>query len=485
MPAGEANDAIYEDLLTWKLSPFDYARVVVERVWVFTTSDRIEESVRLGVTALRRLGISLPRRPHLPWALWQITRAKRALCLSSSGDDTLPTAFLSRMPDAPDGLEREIMKIMSLAVISGLLSKDTFWGVGLAGLHVRMLEEHGFHEHALMGVSTFAMCLAAIGGFQEARALWTAISNTTQARKCSASDHAHINFGLVMFYPRIQSISEVAVKVADAHRDALETGQYRQSALYSGAGTGLYSEAGETLPGWIQLIDEMHARSFGYDKEFDRVGKAYKRLFRLLVFGREADELPQPSEFQSAQGRCAFKIRAMWIHVLFGDFDAAERSMNEVERGYAKTLLGMWIIPIFHVLSAVVISEKWSSYSGLKKRRMRRSFGRYLKNMAEWKHDCQANYGPMEALMKAELAIIDGDFNQAMHAYEEARKGAAANTMRWVEGLASYRLTVQADRVGHGIVAEAASRRARETYAAWGADALVRKVDEEYPASPR
>jgi hypothetical protein len=161
IPAGEANDAIYEDLLHWQLSPFDYARIAVERVWVLTTSDRIEDSVRLGVAALRQLGVRLPRRPHLPWVLWQITRAKQTLSLNRTGDqtappraasarnETAPTEFLTRLPDAPEGLEREMMKIMALAVISGLLSKNAFWGVGLAGLHVRMLKAHGFHEHAL------------------------------------------------------------------------------------------------------------------------------------------------------------------------------------------------------------------------------------------------------------------------------------------------------------------------------------------------
>ncbi len=85
----------------------------------------------------------------------------------------------------------------------------------------------------------------------------------------------------------------------------------------------------------------------------------------------------------------------------------------------------------------------------------------------------------MVALIDAESAMLAGDFNQAMRAYEGAHEVALASNMLWLAGLASERLARQARRAGHTLVANAVLTTARETYQSWGADALVRSIDDE------
>jgi len=104
-----------------------------------------------------------------------------------------------------------------------------------------------------------------------------------------------------------------------------------------------------------------------------------------------------------------------------------------------------------------------------------------LKKLKLWADNCPQNYHNRYALVKAEIARIEGRHAEAMDLYEEAIRSARDNGFVPNEALA-FELAARfyATR-GFATFAHAYLRSARNGYFRWGAQGKVRQLDEIYP----
>jgi predicted ATPase/signal transduction histidine kinase len=104
-----------------------------------------------------------------------------------------------------------------------------------------------------------------------------------------------------------------------------------------------------------------------------------------------------------------------------------------------------------------------------------------LEKLTLWARHCPENFANREALVRAELARVEGRDADAMRLYEQAAVSAQENGFVHQEGLAAELASRFCRSRSYGWAAAAYLRRARDCYARWGAAGKVRQLDQQYP----
>ncbi|OJH36274.1 trifunctional serine/threonine-protein kinase/ATP-binding protein/sensor histidine kinase [Cystobacter ferrugineus] len=105
----------------------------------------------------------------------------------------------------------------------------------------------------------------------------------------------------------------------------------------------------------------------------------------------------------------------------------------------------------------------------------------HQRQLAEWAENCPENFHTLERLVSAELARIEGRFEEATRAYEKAIRSARENGAPHVVGLASE-LAANFWRTREApIVAHTFAREAWAAYQQWGARGKVQHLESLWP----
>lgn len=138
--------------------------------------------------------------------------------------------------------------------------------------------------------------------------------------------------------------------------------------------------------------------------------------------------------------------------------------------------------PVHAVVSTIVMIDRWPSATPRERRRMRKALRTCRATARQWVPRCPESYQSMLELVQAEIASIEGRHEDAMATYERAWSLASEQALLWLAGLASERLARLARRRGQTILAEGAFDAARESCEAWGATAVVLRLDRDRAA---
>ena len=172
-------------------------------------------------------------------------------------------------------------------------------------------------------------------------------------------------------------------------------------------------------------------------------------------------------------------VRKLQAHFFAGDFASAiEASLK------ARPLL--WSSPTFEIAeyefySALSRAALWDSAASDQKREHFEALAAHYKRLQEWSEHCPENFEDRAALVRAEVARIEGRELDAERLYELAIRAARANGFVQNEATA-YEVAAQfyAAR-GFETFADAYLRNARNCYDRWGAQGKVKQLDERYP----
>jgi len=104
----------------------------------------------------------------------------------------------------------------------------------------------------------------------------------------------------------------------------------------------------------------------------------------------------------------------------------------------------------------------------------------YRKQLDLWAQNCPENYGNRAALVRAEIARIEGRDLDAMRSYDEAVKSACDNGFVQNEGIANELAARFYMQRGFAKIAGVYLRDARTCYLRWGAVGKVKQLDQFY-----
>jgi PAS domain S-box-containing protein len=200
------------------------------------------------------------------------------------------------------------------------------------------------------------------------------------------------------------------------------------------------------------------------DKQFDELG-----LERRLA--------GNPNLAPAEYGYCVCKLQARFMA---GDYASAIAASSRAQKR-----LGAWQSTIetanHYFYGALSRAALYNSALPDERRQHLEALAAHHRQLEVWAVNCPENFENRAALVRAEIARIEGRVLDAEHLYEQAIRSAQANGFVHNEAVANEVAGRFYEARGFEQIAQLYLRNARQCYLSWGADGKVRQLDQLYP----
>jgi PAS domain S-box-containing protein len=200
------------------------------------------------------------------------------------------------------------------------------------------------------------------------------------------------------------------------------------------------------------------------DKQFDELG-----LERRLA--------GNPNLAPAEYGYCVCKLQARFMA---GDYASAIAASSRAQKR-----LGAWQSTIetanHYFYGALSRAALYDSALPDERRQHLEALAAHHRQLEVWAVNCPENFENRAALVRAEIARIEGRVLDAEHLYEQAIRSAQANGFVHNEAVANEVAGRFYEARGFEQIAQLYLRNARQCYLSWGADGKVRQLDQLYP----
>jgi len=229
---------------------------------------------------------------------------------------------------------------------------------------------------------------------------------------------------------------------------------------------------------------------FGLIVDIITVQRGLVRTLRGLtpVFGSfdDADFAEVPFEAHLRQNpslaiaACWYWIRKLQARFFAGDVESAVGAAAAAEP-LLWTTQGHIELAEFHFYAALARAAKADTSTGGERRQYVEAITAHRRHLDAWARHCPDNFLDRASLVGAELARIDGHDLEAMRLYEQAIQSSRMHRFVHNEALAYEVAARFYARREITTTSEAYVRKARDTYALWGAQAKAGQLDRMLP----
>ncbi|WOH56845.1 AAA family ATPase [Bradyrhizobium sp. BWC-3-1] len=217
---------------------------------------------------------------------------------------------------------------------------------------------------------------------------------------------------------------------------------------------------------------------------------AFVRTLRGLTtkFGSLSDGHFDETQFELQSSRnpmwalaeCRYWIRKLQARFLAGDCSSAiEASLNAGRLLW--TSHSFFEVAEYHFYGALARAAAFDSASEGSRQQHFEALADHYRQLAIWADNCPENFENRAALVRAEIARIEGRELEAMRLYEQAIRSAGDHGFVHNEAVAYEAAARFYHTRGSETSAGAHLRKARDCYLRWGADGKVRQLDQLYP----
>ena len=202
--------------------------------------------------------------------------------------------------------------------------------------------------------------------------------------------------------------------------------------------------------------------------------------FNDVQFDEERFEQHFEADPRLALASCWYWIRKLQARFYAGDYASAIDAET-----HASQLL--WTSPSFFEVAeyrffgALARAAQCRATSGDERAAHLEALAAHHRQLEVWAQHCPENFGNRTALVRAEIARLQGRDLDAERFYEEAIQLARENGFVQNEGTAGELAASFYAARGLETIAQAYLRNARHCYLRWGADGKVRHMDEALP----
>ncbi|MEM1162578.1 MAG: AAA family ATPase, partial [Pseudomonadota bacterium] len=440
-----------------------------------------QAAVSLGLEALKELGVALPTMP----ARSDMDAAIEAVERAVGGRDVASLSDLPLMTDPGDLATMRLFHSMLSATYAS--SPDLF--VVLTSRMVELSIERGLSSMSIVAFADFAIVLC---GRRDEFELGYAYGRLSLGliEKLSARDvEARVTF---MFYSFVHHWTEHLSGAFAPLRDAFQTGMDTGDAQYAAMSAFDYGFNLFWLGGPLAHADKEMLR---FDEGILSTGQDWIRMLHLMyrqavasltstsrvdasLSGEHLDAeamIPKLEASKSSNALVQIRILRLMLNYLFGSYRVAVREA-QAARDHLSGVAATAAIPGYHFYA--VLAELAAAQDGavaIKAEHLVTS--RALLKL--WAERSPANYRHKHLLVEAEIAGIEGRFNDARDLYDQAIDLARENGFLLEEALAC-------ERAGRFYLTNGRKRQARhylaDAHDNWqhcGAHAKVRSLETE------
>jgi PAS domain S-box-containing protein len=465
----------------------DIAAVTGLRVDLYTTLDRSDRAVDVGLEYLRRLGISWSPHPTEEEVLREYEEMWREL-----GGRSIEA--LLNLPPMIDADRRATMDVLTKVMPPAMFTDKNLQCLVL-GRMARLSFEHGNSDGSCLGYVWLGGVLGSrFGDYQSGFRFGKLGVDLMEHRGLNRfKPRVYLGFGsLVNFWTQpLQTGFALMRRAFDA---AQEVGDLTYAAYACYDLIGQILSSGQPL-GEVQREAEIAlelASNARFGLMIDGI-TSQLRLTRMLLgltreFGSFDDDRFSEVRFERHLKRdphLANPACRYWIRKLQGRLYAGNhKSAVEAAEGAERLLWAMppsIELPDYHFHAALARSGRYVDAPPEERRRHLEALFAHDRQLSIWAKNCPANFASRAALVEAEIARIEGRHLDAERLYEEAIRSAHEHGFINDEAVANeiagkFYLHRGLEKIGQTYL-----RVARSCYFQWGAEGKVEQLDRLYP----
>ena len=454
---------------------------------LYTTLDRSDRAVDVGLEYLRRVGVDFSPHPTDDDVRQEYDRLWRHLGDRAIG--ALVDLPVTRDPDCIATLE-----VLTLTVPAANFTDENLFCVAVARMASLSLQ-HGNGDASCHAYVWLGMILRSRFGNFEAGFRFGRLGIDLVERQGLDRFKARIysDFGHLI-NPWTKHLRDGIDWVRRALITAQTNGDLTFASFASNSLTMLLLASGEPLDG-VQAeaengLEYTRRVRFGLFADIMTGQLGLVRALRGLTsdissFGDEQFDERRFQERLETDPRLAFAACWYWIRKLQARFHANDYTGAVAAADRAQSL--MWKSPPFfeaaeyHFYAALARAATSDSSPGDAQRPSRDALHAHHLQLETWARHCPENFANRAALVSAEIARLEGRETDAMRLYEQAIRSARDNGFVQNEALANELAANFYAALGFETISHAYLQNARSCYLRWGADGKVRQMDEANP----
>jgi predicted ATPase/serine/threonine protein kinase len=349
---------------------------------------------------------------------------------------------------------------------------------------------HGLCALSPLGVAAYGMELAISGQYEEAERFGRAALASVDRHRFSACRAGVLQILGASLAVWTQGIPAAIELLRASARAGLESGEAVVAAISRIHVLILMFASGAPLDEVEREADRTLdvSRSAGYAAVVDAV-QISKRMVQALRRRGGQDLLAGP-DFHAFVERVLnhpLPLIGPWFHVhalpAFVVFGQTQRALAAV----AATRQTIVLVRAQHAVAdrafyaALAMTAAWDDTSADVRAERAAELRECDEQLRLWATTCPRGYFHLSVLVRAEIARIEGRFDEAVAMYERAILAARDCDALHVEALAHERASAAFWTRGLTVAAELHLREARRAYVRWGALAKVEQLDRQWP----
>jgi len=482
------------DRVSALLAPcFAHARSRVDRTRAYRlkmahclSAGRPDDAGAAALEALELFGLTLPDEPHAIEAAVRSARDEVARMLEGRRILDLADA-----PRASDRETRALLGLLSDALAPVYMSRPVLYPLICSNI-VKLSIRHGNSEASSSGYMAHANVLASKFLDIETASEFAELALKLDEKFGGTHAKARLLFVHASFVKHWREPFPACRRQLDsAFASALELGNVF-SADYRKFDAMLAIEQGESLDTIIELSARhgTDARFLGptvdldlrLDAQFARCLKGHTRGLDSLDDDsfRDADWLAGVAQAHVQSSVFMRHVLRQMLAFIVGDPISALQFSDQAAT-LVDHMFGIPRVVSHHFFQLLSLAALHAGADAARQEETRRIFAAKLPMFETWARHCPQNYLSRCALVKAELARIEGRDGDAQRDYELAVQSARKNGSLHIEAMACELAARFHAQRGLDTPGDAYLRRARDCYARWGADAKVKQLEELHP----
>ena len=465
----------------------DSASVACLRVNLFTTLDRSDRAVDVGLEYLRRTGEQWPPHPTKEAVRQEYDRICQRIESRSIED-------LVDLPYMDDPTARATLDVLTAVLPPAMFTDENLFSLAICRM-VNLSLEHGNSDASCYAYVVLGMIVGPHFGDYKSGFRFGKLGvdlveksglNRFKARVC-------LSFGSVVA-PWTTPMKSCRALVRRAFDAAQESGDLTHAAYSRHILNSNLLASGEPLAEVQHEAEHglrfARASRFGLVVDTIATQLALIRTLRGLTseLGSFNDAQFNETEFEQhliADPGLAFAACWYWIRKLEARFYAGDHASALAAASSAQPLL--WSCSAFievaeyHFYSALAHAAHVGLVPHEERSRHLDALVVHQRQLATWADNCRDNFGDRAALVDAEIARLEGRDLEAERLYETTIRLAREHGFIHNEALANELAAKFCAAQGFEVIAGTYLQNARYCYQRWGADAKVRQLERLHP----
>ncbi|WP_432403101.1 diguanylate cyclase [Wukongibacter sp. M2B1] len=476
-------ESLFKIILDHVRSDLEKAKVYKIKIILYINQDKAEEAVKIGLYALKILGMKIPSNPN------NIQIASELLKVRFNSGIGKIEDILS-LPFMEDTYKIAFMDIlMSLTPVAYIINQKLFLLVVLKIINLSL--KYGNSYASVFGYGVYGLIIGSVFGNYEngykfgklSLDLNEKINNIEVKSKCN------YNFGWFINHWTVHARENI-LYLKRGFENGLEAGDLVFSAYCSASIIVTMYSKGDNLNDINREIKKYS--NFMKQIKYEYINYIFIAIQRVVSRLQSSDNVNlnngdfDEAEFEKKVIDCNIDaVKALYyltnlqIAYLKEDYSKALEAIDNCQN-YIVGAIGLLYSTDYYFYYSLTLTALYKSLTSTEKVKYLNILNRNQRKMKKWSQNCPENFLHKYLLVEAEIARIQGKDQRAIMLYNQAIKAAHKNEYMQNLGIASELAAKFHFSKDFDLIAKSYIEKAIDAYEVWGADIKAKAIRDKY-----